>query len=131
MNISAERTSVNVKLSVPASSVEIEIMEGLGSKPIKVENLPLPFLSRSYRITPFTNLSPTLTKVTSKNSAIPGQVELAAESWLQVTIKKKEKIFTFFLYLIQSLPLGCDRDFSCIVGKPLAKERLLWPLMNG
>ena len=44
MNILVERTSVNVKFSVPASSVEIEIMEGLDSKPIKVEDLLLPFL---------------------------------------------------------------------------------------
>ena len=44
VKISVERTSDRVKFSVPASTVEIEMMEGLGGKPIKVDNLPLPFL---------------------------------------------------------------------------------------
>ena len=44
VKISVERTSGSVKFSVPASTVEIEMMEGLGGKPIKVDNLPLPFL---------------------------------------------------------------------------------------
>ena len=33
-----------VEFSVPASTVEIEMMEDLDGKPIKVDNLPLPFL---------------------------------------------------------------------------------------
>ena len=44
VKISVERTSDRVKFSVPASTVEIEMMEGLGGKPIKVDNLPLPIL---------------------------------------------------------------------------------------
>ena len=44
VKISVERTSDRVKFSVPASTVEIEMMEGLGGKPIKVDNLLLSFL---------------------------------------------------------------------------------------
>ena len=44
VKISVERASDRVKFSVPASTVEIEMMEGLGGKPIKVDNLPLSFL---------------------------------------------------------------------------------------
>ena len=44
VKISVERTSDRVKFSVPASTVEIEMMEGLGGKPIKVDNLRRPFL---------------------------------------------------------------------------------------
>ena len=44
VKISVERASDRVKFSVPASTVEIEMMEGLGGKPIKVDNLPLPIL---------------------------------------------------------------------------------------
>ena len=44
VKISVERTPDRVKFSVPASSVEIEMMKGLDDKPIKVENLPNPML---------------------------------------------------------------------------------------
>jgi len=44
VKISVERASDRVKFSVPASTVEIEMMEGLGGKPIKVDNLRKPFL---------------------------------------------------------------------------------------
>ena len=43
VKISVERASDRVKFSVPASTVEIEMMEGLGGKPIKVDNLRKPF----------------------------------------------------------------------------------------
>ena len=43
VEISVERASDRVKFSVPASTVEIEMMEGLGGKPIKVDNLRRPF----------------------------------------------------------------------------------------
>ncbi len=42
--VSIERTATKVKFSVPASEVEIEMMEGRGGNPIKIENLPAPFL---------------------------------------------------------------------------------------
>ena len=45
VKISVERTSDRVKFSVPASTVEIEMMEGLGGKPIKVDNLRRPFFN--------------------------------------------------------------------------------------
>ena len=45
VKISVERTSDRVKFSVPASTVEIEMMKGLGGKLIKVDNLPFPFLA--------------------------------------------------------------------------------------
>ena len=45
VKISVERASDRVKFSVPASTVEIEMMEGLDGKPIEVDNLPLPFLA--------------------------------------------------------------------------------------
>ena len=43
VKISVDRTSDNVKFSVPGSTVEIELMKGLGGKSIKVENLPYSF----------------------------------------------------------------------------------------
>ena len=43
VKISVDRTSDNVKFSVPASTVEIELTKGLGGKPITVENLPFAF----------------------------------------------------------------------------------------
>ena len=45
VKISIERTPNRVKFSVPSSTVEIEMMEGLDGKPIKVDNLPRPFLA--------------------------------------------------------------------------------------
>jgi hypothetical protein len=42
--VSIERTATKVKFSVPASVVEIEMMEGRAGNPIKIENLPAPFL---------------------------------------------------------------------------------------
>ncbi len=42
--ISIEKTSTKVKFSVPASMVEIEMMKGQGGKPIKIQNLSLPFM---------------------------------------------------------------------------------------
>lgn len=38
--VSIERTATKVKFSVPASTVEIEIMKGRDGKPIKIQNLP-------------------------------------------------------------------------------------------
>lgn len=38
--VSIERTATTVKFSVPASTVEIEMMEGWDGKPIKIHNLP-------------------------------------------------------------------------------------------
>jgi hypothetical protein len=43
--VSIEKTSTNVKFSVPASKVEIEMMKGRDGKPIKIQNLPVPFLN--------------------------------------------------------------------------------------
>jgi hypothetical protein len=43
--ISIEKTSTKVKFSVPASMVEIEMMKGWSGKPIKIQNLPVPFLN--------------------------------------------------------------------------------------
>ena len=42
--ISVERTAATVKFSVPESTVEIELMRGRDGKPIKIDNLPSPFL---------------------------------------------------------------------------------------
>ena len=42
--ISIEKTSTKVKFSVPASMVEIEMMKGRGGKPVKIQNLSLPFM---------------------------------------------------------------------------------------
>lgn len=42
--ISIEKTSTKVKFTVPASVVEIEMMNGRGRKPIKIQNLSLPFM---------------------------------------------------------------------------------------
>ena len=42
--VSVERTATKVKFSVPASTVEIEVMKGRDGKPIKIENLPAPYL---------------------------------------------------------------------------------------
>ena len=52
--ISVDRTSDNVKFSVPASAVAIELMKGLGGKPIKVENLPHSF---TYGLTAYKTIS--------------------------------------------------------------------------
>lgn len=41
--VSVERTETRVKFSVPASAVEIEMMEGQDGKPITIQNLPFPF----------------------------------------------------------------------------------------
>ena len=38
--ISIERSETKVKFSVPASTVEIEIMKGRDGKPIQIRNLP-------------------------------------------------------------------------------------------
>ena len=54
--ISVDRTSDKVKFSVPASTVEIELMKGLGGKPIKVENLPHSF---TYGLTAYKSISNT------------------------------------------------------------------------
>jgi hypothetical protein len=43
--ISIEKTSTKVKFSVPASMVEIEMIKGRGGKPIKIQNLSLPFMN--------------------------------------------------------------------------------------
>ena len=43
--VSIEKAATNVKFSVPASMVEIEMMKGGGGKPIKIQNLPVPFLN--------------------------------------------------------------------------------------
>jgi hypothetical protein len=43
--VSIEKTSSKVKFSVPASLVEIEMMKGRDGKPIKIQNLPVPFLN--------------------------------------------------------------------------------------
>ena len=56
VKISIDRTSDNVKFSVPASTVEIELMKGLGDKPIKVENLPH---SLTYGLTVYKSISNT------------------------------------------------------------------------
>ena len=56
VKISVERASDRVKFSVPASTVEIEMMEGLGGKPIKVENLPHSF---TYGLTAYKSISNT------------------------------------------------------------------------
>ena len=42
--ISIEKTSTKVKFSVSTSIVEIEMMKGRGGKPIKIQNLSLPFM---------------------------------------------------------------------------------------
>ncbi|NIR48394.1 DUF1326 domain-containing protein [candidate division KSB1 bacterium] len=42
--VSIEKTSTNVKFSVPASMVEIEMMKGWEGKPIKIQNLAVPFM---------------------------------------------------------------------------------------
>ena len=54
--IVVDRTSDNVKFSVPASTVEIELMKGLGGKTIKVENLPHSF---TYGLTAYKSISNT------------------------------------------------------------------------
>jgi hypothetical protein len=43
--VSIEKTSTKVKFSVPASMVEIEMMKGRDGKPIKIQNLSLPFMN--------------------------------------------------------------------------------------
>jgi hypothetical protein len=43
--VSIEKTSTNVKFSVPTSMVEIEMMKGRGGKPIKIQNLAVPFMN--------------------------------------------------------------------------------------
>ncbi len=42
--VSIEKTSTKMKFSVPASTVEIEMLEGRDGKPIKIENLSFPWL---------------------------------------------------------------------------------------
>ena len=42
--ITVERTPTTVKFFVPESAVEIELVKGQDGKPIKIENLPSPFL---------------------------------------------------------------------------------------
>lgn len=42
--VSVERAENKVKFSVPASTVEIEMVKGRDGKPIKIQNLPVPFL---------------------------------------------------------------------------------------
>lgn len=42
--VSIEKKSTKVKFSVPASMVEIEVMKGRDGKPIKIKNLPAPFM---------------------------------------------------------------------------------------
>jgi len=44
-SVSVERSDTKVKFSVPESSVEIEMMKGLDGKPIKIQNLPVPYLT--------------------------------------------------------------------------------------
>ena len=43
--VSIEKTSTKVKFSVPESMVEIELMKGKGGKPIRIQNLPVPFMN--------------------------------------------------------------------------------------
>jgi hypothetical protein len=43
--LSVERTTKRVKFAGPVSTVEIELMEGLGGKPIEMHNLPYPDLA--------------------------------------------------------------------------------------
>ncbi len=42
--VTVERSEKTVKFSVPASAVEIELMEGRGGKPIRIKNLPASFM---------------------------------------------------------------------------------------
>lgn len=42
--VSIEKTATNVKFSVPASMVEIEMMKGWEGKPIKIQNLAIPWM---------------------------------------------------------------------------------------
>ena len=56
VKISFDQTSDNVKFSVPASTVEIELMKGLGGKPIEVKNLPHSF---TYGFTQYKSISNT------------------------------------------------------------------------
>ena len=44
-SIAIERTATKVKFSVPDSMVEIEMMKGRGGHPIKIKNLPVPFMN--------------------------------------------------------------------------------------
>jgi len=39
-----EKSTTNIKFSVPASSVEIEKVKGWDGEPIKIQNLPIPFM---------------------------------------------------------------------------------------
>ncbi len=43
--VAIEKTSTNIKFSVPASMVEIEMMKGRDGKPIKIQNLPVPYMN--------------------------------------------------------------------------------------
>lgn len=43
--ISVAKTPTTVKFSIPDSKVEIEMMKGWGGKPIKIQNLPVPFMN--------------------------------------------------------------------------------------
>jgi UDP-N-acetylglucosamine enolpyruvyl transferase len=42
VSISVERTGERMKISMPNTTVDIEIMKGKNGKPIKIENLPWP-----------------------------------------------------------------------------------------
>jgi hypothetical protein len=42
--LSIEKTATKVKFSVPTSMAEIEMMKGRGGKPIKILNLPVPYI---------------------------------------------------------------------------------------
>jgi hypothetical protein len=63
--VSVARTATKIKYSVPASSVEIERMEGLDGKPIKIQNLP------NATLVDYTNPFPSATRAKTKRSAIP------------------------------------------------------------
>lgn len=43
--ISVARTATTVTFSVPDSTVEIEMMKGKGGQPIRIQNLPVPFVN--------------------------------------------------------------------------------------
>jgi len=42
--VAIERTSTKVRFSVPNATVEIKMMKGLNGTPIKIQNLPVPFM---------------------------------------------------------------------------------------
>ena len=53
--ISVEKTAARVKFSVADSMVEIERMEGKDGKPIKIQNLPVPFMNDHTQYKSITN----------------------------------------------------------------------------